>query len=200
MEKPSFEQRYTEGNTPWDHDEADHNLVSVVQSLPIKPCRMLDIGCGTGSNAVWLAQAGFDVTAIDLSPTAIDRAKARADRHGLPIHFADGDFLTDMPINGPFGFAFDRGCFHTMDGISQRLRFAERIATLLENDGIWLSLIGNADTPPREVGPPRLTAMEIAQAVEPYFEIQSLSAGYFGGEQEDPPKAWICLMQKRRNQ
>lgn len=195
METPSFDQRYQEGNTPWDHDEPDHNLMDVVEAFSIAPCRVLELGCGTGANAVVLAKAGFDVTAIDLSPTAIDRARTRAEQEQVKISFSVCDILSEPWPDGPFDFIFDRGCLHTLG--DQKKDCVKRIAEHLAENGLWLSLIGSADAPPREVGPPRMTVHEIAETVEEDFEILSLKAGHFGGEQEDPPEAWICLMKKR---
>ena len=196
-EKPSFDQRYQEGHTPWDHDEADFNLVQTVESFPIHPCKTLELGCGTGSNAVWLAQSGFDVAAMDLSKTAIERAMQRAETARLDIDFSVRDLLADPWPQGPFDFIFDRGCLHSLG--ENKKECAKRAAEHLVDGGLWLSLMGNADAPPRDVGPPRMTARDIAKCVEDGFEILSLTAGHFGGEQDDPPKAWICLMKKRSN-
>ena len=79
----------------------------------------------------------------------------------------------------------------------ERRQFAESVFAHLEADSFWLTLAGNADGAPREIGPPRLTARELVAAVEPCFEIVSLVASHFGSNQPDPPEAWVCLMQKR---
>ena len=67
----------------------------------------------------------------------------------------------------------------------------------MEEGGLWLTLVGNADGQFREIGPPQLTARELVAAVGPYCEIISLVASHFGSNQADPPKAWVCLMRKR---
>lgn len=197
MEHMDYEQRYQLGDIPWHHGDFDANLAAVVERYSIRPCKVLDLGCGLGSNAIWLAEHGFSVTGFDLSPTAIAQANERIAAANVSCTFQVGDFLQD-PVDGvPFGFVFDRGCLHCMREPSDRLRFADRVSVLLEDRGLWLSLIGNADAPERDVGPPRLTAREIIEAVEPHFEIVSLASGFFGDRQEDPPRAWICLMRKR---
>ena len=195
--KESFEERYQNGNLPWDHGMPDRNLISCVEHRPIDPCMVLDIGCGTGENSVWLAQHGFRVTGCDLSPTAIELANGKAKAAGVECTFVPGDFLEVRYVGEPFGFAFDRGCLHCIDGENDRRRFAENVAAHLAEDGLWLSLIGNADEPEREVGPPQLTAAEVVAAVEPFFEILSLEAGHFGSDQDEPPQCWICLLRKR---
>jgi 2-polyprenyl-3-methyl-5-hydroxy-6-metoxy-1,4-benzoquinol methylase len=60
-----FKGRYEAQDTPWDIGQPDFNLIQVVTTTPIKPCKAIDIGCGTGDNAIWLAQQGFTVAGID---------------------------------------------------------------------------------------------------------------------------------------
>lgn len=196
MADRSFEQRYQDNDIPWDRTRPDSNLIDSIQQFSIPPGRVLDLGCGTGINALWLAQHGFETTGLDCSPTAIQKAEQRAAEHGAAITWITADFMT-ADLSGPFDLVFDRGCFHCFDSLDQRKDFARRVHDLLTDDGLWLSLIGNADDAPREVGPPTLSAAEIAEAVESCFEIVSLRAGCFGGGQDDPPKAWIALLKKR---
>ncbi len=195
--KTSFEERYQTGNMPWDHGMPDGNLIAWVKQWPIEPCKVLDIGCGTGEDSIWLTRQGFHATGCDLSKTAVKQAQAKAAATGVRSIFIMADFLEGKLPGLPFGFAFDRGCLHCIDGKADRRRFAQNVADHLTEAGLWLSLIGNADEPEREVGPPQLTATEVAAAVEPCFEILSLEAGHFGSDQDGPPRAWICLMRKR---
>jgi SAM-dependent methyltransferase len=193
----NFEEMYQTGDTPWDHGMVDFNLVETVSRHGIQPCKVLDIGCGTGDNAIWLARQGFDVVACDVSPTAIERAKLKAASSGFNGTFVAADFLSDPVPSAPFGFVFDRGCLHSISEEEGRRKFSANVASGLESSGLWLSLVGNADEPEREVGPPQLTAAELVTIVEPHFEILSLSSGLFGSDQIEPPRAWICLMRKR---
>lgn len=192
-----FEERYRSGDTPWDYGTPDDNLINMVAQWPIQPCNALDIGCGTGENALWLARHNFEVTGCDISQTAIDRAAEKASGSKLDCTFVVADFLKSSIPGSPFGVVFDRGCLHTFDERNERMQFAENVSSCLETGGYWLTLTGNADEPEREIGPPRLTANELAAAVEPWFEILSLTSGHFGSMQPDPPRAWICLMRKR---
>lgn len=198
MAENRFEERYQTGDTPWDHGMVDNNLIDVVAKNVISLCRVLDIGCGSGENAIWLSQQGFDVVACDLSPTAIQKAKDKLQAAHAEVRFLVADFLSDPVPDAPFGFVFDRGCLHCMDDADQRRSFVEKVYGLLEEGGHWLSLIGNADEAKREMGPPQLTASELVSSVEAHFEILSLSSGHFGSDQESPPRAWICLMRKRQ--
>ena len=192
-----FEERYKTGDTPWDYGEADVNLIDMVIQRPISKCKALDVGCGTGDNAIWLAQQHFEVTGCDISQTAIKKAKEKASTSNVNCSFKVADFLNDRVPGSPFGFVFDRGCLHSFDTDEERKQFAKNAASHLEEGGLWLTLAGNADEQGREVGPPQLTAEELVAAVEPYFEIISLAASHFGCNQLDPPKAWVCLMRKR---
>ena len=192
-----FEERYRTGNTPWDHGKADFNLMEMVADRPIAACKALDVGCGTGDNAIWLAQQGFEISGCDISPTAIEEARKRAKEAGAECSLRVLDFLGEEVPGGPFGFVFDRGCLHSFDAIGQRKEFARRVHSYLEDGGLWLSLSGSADGPPRETGPPRLRAEELVAVVEPHFQILSLVAGHFGSDQAEPPEAWICLLRKR---
>ena len=107
------------------------------------------------------------------------------------------DFFKDRIESAPFGFVFDRGCFHSFSSENDRKRFAENVAAHLEEAGLWLTLAGNADEHRQGFGPPRRTAADIVLAAEPYFEILTLQTTHFGSNRENPPRAWRCLMQKR---
>lgn len=192
-----FQQAYKESSSPWDIGKPDFNLAQTVTTLPIAPCRTLEIGCGTGDNTVWLAQHGFDVVGVDAAEIAIERAKEKAATAKATCTFAVLDFLKTHIEGAPFGFAFDRGCFHTVDSDEDRTKFAKQVHVHLGADGLWLSLIGNADEE-RTEGPPRRTAREIVKAIEPHFEILSLVSSHFETTLPIPPRAWVCLMRKRR--
>jgi len=93
---------------------------------------------------------------------------------------------------------YDRGCFHSVDLEPSKKAFVQKVASSLKPEGKWLSIMGSADDAPREVGPPRLTVKEIATFVEPYFEILSLRTSNFEDDAIDSPRAFVCLMGKRK--
>ncbi len=192
-----FEERYKAGDTPWDHGTPDVSLVDIVLQRPIAKCKVLEVGCGTGDNAIWLAQQHFELTGCDISQTAIDKAKEKASLAKANCLFMVADFLNNRIPGSPFGFVFDRGCFHSVETDEERRRFAENVSSHLKVGGLWLTIAGNADEQDRKTGPPQLTAREMVAAVEPFCEIISLTASHFGSNQPNPPKAWVCLMQKR---
>jgi SAM-dependent methyltransferase len=193
-----FNEHYKEGSAPWDIGKADFNLVQAVTTMPIAPCKALDIGCGTGDNAIWLSQHTFTVVGIDTSEIAIEKAREKAANAKVTCKYAVLNFLKSHVEGAPFAFAFDRGCFHTLDSASERQAFAKQVNRHLGENGLWLSLIGSADEQRLSEGPPKRTARDIVSAVEPYFEILSLVSSQFETHLPAPPRAWVCLMRKRR--
>jgi len=192
-----YRERYKSGDSPWDVGQPDFNLIEVVTKKPILSCKVLDIGCGTGDNSIWLARNCFQVVGIDTSELALERAKERASKANVECNFRPVDFLKDKIEAAPFGFVFDRGCFHSFSSESDRRSFAQHVATHLEEGGLWLTIVGNADEHRQGPGPPQRTAADIVLAVEPYFEVLSLTSSHFGSNRRNPPRAWRCLMQKR---
>ena len=191
---PSWNESYAAGELPWDTGEPEPLLVEFVTSGLIRPTLALEIGAGTGTNAIWLAERGFDVLGVDVAPLAVERAIAKLESRDLRCRFAALDFLAASPPQGPFQFVFDRGCFHVFDEPEDRARFAARVAAALAPGGLWLSLIGSTEGPPREVGPPRRSAREITMAVEPALEIVEFRAATFHSHDV---KAWFCLSRRR---
>jgi SAM-dependent methyltransferase len=192
-----WEDRYKTGSTPWDVGRPDFNLIDMALQWPIPGGPALEIGCGTGSNAVWLAEHSFEVTGTDVSEKAIQMARERAADTGVTCVFLVKDFLNAKVPGAPFSFAFDRGCFHSFDSDEERNRFSENVSLHLEKHGLWLSLIGSIDGGLRDIGPPQRSAEDIVTAVEPYFEILSLTSSHFDSDRPDPPRNWVCLSRKR---
>lgn len=99
---------------PFFVDKADESLAANLERGLIRPGRALDLGCGPGRNAVHLAAAGFEVDAVDLSPTALGWAEERAREAGADVRFHCGDAfeLTAAELGGPYDLIHDSGCFH----------------------------------------------------------------------------------------
>jgi len=199
LKKDEWEQRYIDGNLPWDRSGPSEHLAWAIETFKIAPGRAVDIGCGTGTNVIWLAENGFDATGVDIAEHAIEKARAKVDAAGAKAELAAVDFLNESVPGGPFALAFDRGCFHSFDLPDDRATFAARVADLLEPDGLWVSLIGSTDAPPREVGPPQRSARDITTAVEDRFRILLLEATILNpaGDAPNSFPAWRCVMRKR---
>ena len=198
MTKPEdFEKRYQTGDLPWDTGDSDKHLEQFIKEYSIRPCSVLELGAGTASDAVWLAQKGFKVTAVDVSSTAVDMAGVKAADAGVNIEFVLADIMKDDIPPGPFDLVFDSGCFHIFESPEERARLAELIRNRLVPDGYWFSIIGSTDGAKLKEGPPRRSVLDIASAVEPRFEIISLKAIKLNTNLPQPPQGWACLMRKR---
>ena len=195
--KEMFDERYKAGKTPWELERPDSHLIELVKNENILPCKTLEIGCGTGSNAIWLARNKFDVTGIDFSSLAIEKASAKSQKQGVEIQFFVKDFFEPAKGESDFEFIFDRGCFHSFEEKDDRKIFAKNVSRHLKEGGRWFSIIGNADDGPRNEGPPMRSALDIVTAVEPFFEISSLVSGRFDSSREKPARCWKSLMKKR---
>src|SRR5436190_8223033 len=112
LEADHWDVQYRSGPLPWDTGRPCAELARVLSDEAIRPCRAIELGCGTGTNAVWLAARGFAVTAVDLSRLAIRRAIRRAARAGVAVRFRRGDLRDRQELGGPFEFFLDRGCYH----------------------------------------------------------------------------------------
>jgi SAM-dependent methyltransferase len=130
--------------------------------------RVLDIGCGAGSNSLFLARAGFRVSGIDVAEGAIAAAGERADRAGLKIDFRVADVL-DLPYSdGYFGGALDIGCFHTLP-VDLRAAYAEEVSRVIHPRRV-LALSWVARESRSERGPPhRPSVQEVASTLEDAF-------------------------------
>lgn len=201
MSRHDWNDHYATEDLPWDVGEPEEHLTAFVRSGRVnRGGRVLEVGCGTGTNALWLAGEGFDVVGIDVATRAIDRANTKRAAVSTPVacRFEVLDFLHAEPPGGLFDFIFDRGCFHVFHDAADRARFAERVAALLGPDGQWLSLIGSTEGPARDTGPPRRSAREVVEAIEPVLEIRELRALYFHARIPAPAAAWLCLAARRK--
>src|SRR5262245_14021563 len=106
---------YRLGLTPWERRQVPRELVRLVENPGgPRPSKALDLGCGTGRDAVYLARRGWEVTGVDVVPRAIARARVRAAEAQVRVRFLEGD-VTRLPALGlgtGYGLIFDAGCFH----------------------------------------------------------------------------------------
>ncbi|TWT31349.1 class I SAM-dependent methyltransferase [Blastopirellula retiformator] len=191
-----WNDRYRDNNLPWDTGLPSTELQAAIQRYRLAPCRALDIGCGTGSNTLWLAEQGFTATGFDLAPLAIERAEQRAHDAGSSATFAVVDIVTAPLAGGPFDFFFDRGCYHIVrrDAPDQ---YAPAVARLLVPGAHGLILAGNAKEP--SSGPPVVTEEEIRSELGGEFEILELHEFRFDESPQNPerPLGWSCWVIKR---
>lgn len=192
-----WQRRYETADTPWDSGLVDPALRTLVDSSAVRPCEALEFGCGTGTNAVYLAGAGFRVTAIDYSPLAIEQARAKAAVAGVTVRWHVGDLATlDLPP-ASFEFLFDRGCYHCLRREGRLSDYQQAVKRLLKPGARVLLLAGNSDSP-ETGGPPKVSAAELCGDFERLCRIERLEAYHFqdaGGV--EGPLAWQILMTRR---
>jgi methyl halide transferase len=192
-----WQQRYATNDTPWDTHLPSAELVAIIEQIGIAPSRVLEIGCGTGVNAVHLARQGFDVTAMDLSPLAIERAKHRAAEAGVRVNFFAGDAFNLPDLGQPFPFVFDRGVYHCLRQVNLPA-FVATLRRVTAPGSLYLTLAGNANDAPREVGPPVVHAHEICRELSGPFDLIQLRECRFETSREGPaPLAWSALFRRR---
>jgi methyl halide transferase len=192
-----WNERYRDGNLPWDSGQPSTELQRVSKAHSIQPCRALDIGCGTGTNSVWLAQQGFEVTGIDIAPLAVEQANARARAANVSAHFLVADIVHLPDLGGPFAFFFDRGCYHAVRREAPQA-YAPAIARQLAPRARGLILAGNAREP-HDPGPPVVTEQEIRDELGSDFQILDLQEFRFDEAPGVPVRflGWSCLVEKR---
>jgi methyl halide transferase len=197
MSRPDWNERYKEKELPWDTNEPDENLVALIESNRVSPCKALEVGCGTGTNSIWLARHGFAMLGVDISQEAVDRATKKKEGQTLSCDFTQRDFLHDESLPQSFDFVFDRGCFHVFDQEEERILFARQVGRVLTMNGSWVSLIGSTEGSPRDAGPPRRTAAEVVKAIEPYLEVVELRSVLFQTNSPSAVRAWLCIAKQR---
>ncbi|MBU9763309.1 class I SAM-dependent methyltransferase [Mycobacterium sp. TNTM28] len=120
-----FRWLYRLGFTPWDGHPLAQSLTNLVEGGTLTPTTALDLGCGTGDNAVYLARHGWHVTGVDYIDKPL--AKARAKAGGLPVVFAKADVtqLSSSGVGAGFGLIIDSGCLHGMSAADRDAYVAE---------------------------------------------------------------------------
>jgi SAM-dependent methyltransferase len=120
---------------PWDTGISPPELFEFIEKH--NPGRAIDIGCGTGTNTITLAKAGWQVTGIDFAPRAIKLARQKIKSAGVQAEVSINDATKLIGITAPFDFALDLGCFH---GISKdgQAKYLEQLDRILAPNGFWL--------------------------------------------------------------
>jgi methyl halide transferase len=196
-----WNDRYATKDTPWDSGKPSMELRRVLGERRIKPCDVLEIGCGTGTNAVDLARQGFRVTALDVSSLAIEQARKRSVEARVSVDFHVADLLAPISLKRTFPLVFDRGVYHGIrrDDLS---RFLDTLGSVTAPGSLYLVLAGNANDPADpEKGPPRVHAHEICSELNPLFELVELREFIFSGIVIDgkpvSPLGWSGLFRRR---
>ena len=178
--KEEFEELYKEpGAAPWTFKEPHPALVELISK--ISPCRVLEVGCGEGYHAIFLASKGFQVTAIDRSPTAIKYGQQHAKDARVKVEFLVLDYKDLGKFEGEFDFIFDWRFFHEIIDESDRKDYVRNIAKLLVKGGKYLSVAFSGDSDywgtgklrkaPTEIELYFATLEDMEKLCEPYFQM-----------------------------
>jgi SAM-dependent methyltransferase len=168
---------------PWDSGISPPELLEFINQHPAG--RAIDLGCGTGTNVITLARAGWQVSGIDFVSRAIQIAKRKSKDAGITAQFLVGD-VTNFKLDQPFDLALDMGCFH---GVENRAAYLDQLTRILTPGGYWLlyTFIKPAPLP----STPGLAEAELA-LISPPLTLLSRCDGFAKRER---PSAWL-LYQK----
>lgn len=166
---------------PWESGIVPPEVKDFIQTHPSG--RALDLGCGSGTSSIALAQAGWDVTGVDFVPSAIRRARQKAQAAGLEVDFrlADVTRLGDPPIQ--FDLVLDIGCFHGLSSAGKSA-YLKQLEHLLLPGGSWL-LYGFFK--PQETVGPGLVPADVERAA---LRLRLLRR-QDGQDRGDRPSAWF---------
>lgn len=130
-----FAWMYLRRRTPWDTGITPPEVMAFLDHTP--PGRALDLGCGTGTNAITLTRHGWRVTGVDFVPKAIRQAGAKAAAAGLAIDFHAADVTELDFLQGPFDYGLDIGCLTSLDP-GHRKKYANHLVRLLRPGAVYM--------------------------------------------------------------
>ncbi len=191
-----WEDHYATGHMPWDSGMPSSELARVLREHDVPLGRALELGCGTGTNAIWLAQQGYSVTAVDIAASALKLAQAKGEAAGVAVNWIQADVQNFGEGMEPFDLVFDRGCYHCcrrvdLGGYLNTLKNVTRPGTR------FLCLCGNANEQ-SESRIPRVTEADVRDELGSLFDIVHLLVMHFedaGGAQG--PLGWSVWMERR---
>jgi 2-polyprenyl-3-methyl-5-hydroxy-6-metoxy-1,4-benzoquinol methylase len=191
-----WEEHYREKEAetmPWYYPDLDDDFKDAIRETDITVGKVLDLGMGPATQSIALAKLGFDVTATDISISAVEKAKIRAKKESVSVGFRQDDIL-NTKISGTFDCIFDRGVFHLMHSES-RLKYANNVHNLLNDDG-YLFLKCFSHKQPGGEGPYRISPEQIREYFESQLKIISINESIFHGQMQPHPKALFCILRK----
>jgi methyl halide transferase len=165
---------------PWNSETPPDALVELIRSGRVRPCRAVDLGCGAGNYAIWLAGQGFEVTGIDSSPTAIGIAQEKAEKAGASCRFVVADLLGDLSeIKDKFDFGHDWELLHHIMP-EDRGKYARNVSRLLNPGATYLSVCFSEEDPQfGGEGKIRRTPIDTVLYFSSESEIRELFSPYF---------------------
>ncbi len=175
MTKEFFEEAYS-ALPPWDIGRPQGEVVRLAEEGEIRGT-VLDAGCGTGDNALFLARSGHEVTGFDAAGTAIRRAMEKSRTGNVPVTFLVWDALELRTLGKRFDTVLDCGLFHVFDD-EERVAYVAGLHAVLVPGGICRMLCFS-EMEPGEWGPRRVTQEEIRTAFANGWKVVSVREARF---------------------
>jgi ubiquinone/menaquinone biosynthesis C-methylase UbiE len=199
MDRQLFEQFY-QGQPPWDIGRAQPAIVRLAEAGQMRGS-VLDVGCGTGDNALFLAARGHEVWGLDFVAEAIERAQAKAAGRQLACKFLVGNALELERLRRQFDTVIDCGLFHTFSD-EERPTFVAGLAAVLRPGGL-LHILCFSDEEPGTDGPRRVTQQEIRDAFRAGWNVRQIEPTRFETVEHPDlkfspggPKAWVATIER----
>lgn len=160
MLHPFFNESYR-GSPPWDIGRPQAEFVRLARNGEIRG-KVLDVGCGTGENAIFFSQLETEVWGIDSAPLAIEKAKLKAKERGAKVRFLVADAMHIDRLGTKFDTITDCGLFHTFSD-EQRSLFAKSLRSAMEKGATYFTLSFSTKEPTGWGGPRRVSEEEIRE-------------------------------------
>ena len=192
---------------PWNIETPPELLVELVDSGKVRPCKAIDLGCGAGNYAIYLAGRGFEVTGVDFSPTAIRIAKENADKKGAKCNFFVADVVDKLDeVNQTWDFVYGWGLLHHISP-ERRQKYLENVSRILNPKGKYLSVcFSEKDTGFGGSGKYRKTQLgsvlyfscedELRELFKAYFQIIDLRTVEISGKFESHISNYVFMKRK----
>ena len=189
----SFFDTAYEGSPPWDLGRPQRAVVELAEAGRIVGS-VLDVGCGTGEHALYLAERGHAVVGVDLSPRAIELATTKAWERGSPAVFEVWDALRVDELGRPFDTALDVGMFHTLTD-EERPVYARSLRRALRDRGRLLLLCWSERNDWGR-GPRRVSQMELLGTFEAGWTVLSIEPASYESRLPESIHAWLMTAQR----
>ena len=163
---------------PWDIGRPQPVFEELVRKAEIRPGIVLDVGCGTGENSLFLAENGFTVTGVDITPTAIRIAEGKAGQRRLKVDFRVGNALSLDFKEKQFDNVIDSGLFHTFTD-DERPVYVREIRRVLRISGGYFMMCFSDREPTNWGGPRRVSKREILESFSENFKINYVREARF---------------------
>jgi SAM-dependent methyltransferase len=188
-----FEASY-QATPPWDIGAPQPAFAQLAADGRLRG-RVLDVGCGTGEHVLLASEVGCEAVGIDIAPSAIRLAEAKAVARGLPARFVVGDARRLGSLGERFDTVMDCGLFHVFDD-EDRPRFVDSLAQVVDQGGCYFMLCFSEEEPPGW-GPRRVTQAEIRAAFVSGWDVETIEPTELHVTiRTEPVRAWFATIRR----